>query len=93
MKPIHDRIVVERERVQEKTKGGLYIPDAAKDKPQRGTVIAVGQGYLHENGSLRPLVVKPGDTILFGKYAGTEIELDDKPYLMMREDDVLMIID
>jgi chaperonin GroES len=92
MKPLGDRIVVER--LEEETrKGSIIIPDTAKEKPQQGKVIAVGDGRFDETGKRIPMDVKKGDTILFGKYSGNEIKIDDKEYLIMREDDVLAIID
>jgi len=87
MKPINDRVVVRPAAAEEKTKGGIIIPDTAKEKPQRGTVIAVGPGKKDE-----PLTVKVGDTVLYGKYAGTEIQLEGKDYLIMRESDILAVI-
>jgi chaperonin GroES len=92
MKPLGDRIVVER--LEEETKkGSIIIPDTAKEKPQQGKIIAVGDGRFDETGKRIPMDVKKGDTILFGKYSGNEIKIDDKEYLIMREDDVLAIID
>ncbi|NDY41581.1 co-chaperone GroES [Dissulfurirhabdus thermomarina] len=93
IRPLHDRILVKRLEEEEKTKGGIIIPDTAKEKPIEGKVIAVGNGKLMENGELRPLDVKEGDRVLFGKYAGTEIKIEGEDYLMMREDDVLGIIE
>ena len=93
IRPLHDRIIVERLEEETKTAGGLIIPDTAKEKPQQGKVIAVGKGKKTEDGKLLPLDVKVGDKILFGKYAGTEIKLDGKEFLMMREDDVLGVIE
>ncbi|MCS6961799.1 MAG: co-chaperone GroES [Deltaproteobacteria bacterium] len=93
IRPLHDRIVVERLDSEEKTPGGLYIPDTAKEKPQLGKVIAVGKGRVKEDGSISPLEVKEGDKVLFSKYAGTEIKLDGNEYLIMREDDVLGIVE
>jgi len=84
---------VERLAEEDKTKGGIIIPDSAKEKPQRGKVIAVGKGKIAEDGSSRPLDVKAGDTILFGKYAGTEIKIEEEDRLIMREDDVLAVIE
>lgn len=89
--PLHDRILVQRVAEEETTRGGLIIPDTAKDKPQEGEVLAVGKGKIKEDGSVLRLEVKPGDRILFGKYAGTEIKLDEEEYLIMREDEVLGI--
>ncbi|MBW1777002.1 MAG: co-chaperone GroES [Deltaproteobacteria bacterium] len=93
LKPLQDRILVERVEEEQKTKGGIIIPDTAKEKPAEGKVIAVGSGKLDENGKRMPLDVKKGDRILFGKYAGTEVKIEGKEYLMMREDDVLGIIE
>ena len=92
VRPLHDRIIVKRIEEEEKTAGGIIIPDTAKEKPQQGKVVAAGPGR-HEDGKVIPLDVKKGDTILFGKYAGTEIKLDGVEHLIMREDDVLGIID
>lgn len=92
LKPLHDRILVKRLDSEEKTSGGLYIPDSAKEKPLQGQVIAVGKGKLLEDGSVRALEVKEGDRILFGKYAGTEIKLSGEEHLILREDDVLGIV-
>ncbi|MCX8014531.1 MAG: co-chaperone GroES [candidate division WOR-3 bacterium] len=92
IKPLGDRIVVERIE-EEVKKGGIIIPDTAKEKPQQGKVIAVGDGRFDENGKRIPMDVKKGDIILFGKYAGNEVKIDDKEYLIMREDDVLAIIE
>jgi chaperonin GroES len=92
LKPLHDRILVKRLDSEEKTSGGLYIPDSAKEKPLQGQVIATGNGKLLEDGSVRALEVKEGDRILFGKYAGTEIKLSGEEHLILREDDVLGIV-
>jgi chaperonin GroES len=93
LRPLHDRVIVERLAEDEKTKGGIIIPDSAKEKPQRGKVIAVGKGKIAEDGSVRPLDLKEGDTILFGKYSGTEIKIENEDRLIMREDDVLAVIE
>lgn len=93
LRPLHDRIIVERIDESETTKGGIIIPDTAKEKPQKGKVIAVGKGKIAEDGSLRPLDLKAGDLILFGKYAGTEVKIDNEERLIMREDDVLAVIE
>ncbi len=90
--PLHDRILVRRVEEAETTRGGLIIPDSAKDKPQEGEVISVGKGKVNEEGKVRPLDVKEGDRILFGKYSGTEIKLDGEEFLIMREEEVLGII-
>ena len=94
IRPLYDRIVVKRiESEAEKTSGGLFIPDSAKEKPQRGKVLAVGLGKVKEDGGRQQPDVKNGDTILFGKYSGNEIKIDGEDYLIMREDDVLAIIE
>ncbi len=90
--PLHDRILVRREEELGTTRGGLIIPDSAKDKPQEGTIISVGKGKTNEQGRLFPLTVKEGDTILFGKYSGTEIKLDGEDFLIMKEEEVLGIV-
>ena len=92
VKPLHDRIIVKRLEEESKTKGGLIIPDTAKEKPQQGKVVAVGAGR-REDGKVLPLDVKTGDTVLFTKYAGTEIKLDGEDHLILREDDVLGIVE
>ncbi len=93
VKPLQDRILVKRIEEEEKTKGGIIIPDAAKEKPQEGRVVAVGDGKTLESGQKAPLTVKPGDKILFGKYSGTEIKVDGEEHLILREDDVLAIVE
>ena len=90
--PLHDRLLVKRFNEEERTKGGIIVPDTAKEKPAQGEVIACGSGRVSEEGKTTPLAVKKGDKILFGKYAGTEIKLDGDEYLIMREEDVLGII-
>ncbi len=92
IKPLQDRLIVKRIEEEEKTKGGIIIPDSAKEKPQEGKVVAVGDGKTLESGEKAPLTVKPGDKILFGKYSGTEIKIDGEEHLIMREDDVLGIV-
>ncbi|OYZ13345.1 MAG: co-chaperone GroES [Bdellovibrio sp. 28-41-41] len=92
VRPLHDRILVKRVAEEEKTAGGLFIPDTAKEKPQRGQIVATGKGRVTEDGKILPLEVKNGDKILFSKYAGTELKLDGAEYLMMREEDILGII-
>ena len=87
--PLHDRVLVRRVEEAETTRGGIIIPDSAKDKPQEGEVISVGKGKISEEGKVRPLDVKEGDRILFGKYAGTEIKIDGEEFLIMREEEVL----
>jgi chaperonin GroES len=94
IRPLHDRIIIKREEEQEVKKGGIIIPDTAKEKPQKGNVIAVGQGKRADDGTLIPPVVKKGDRVLFGKYAGTEYKSsDDEELIIMREDDILAIIE
>ncbi len=90
--PLHDRILVRRVEEAETTRGGIIIPDSAKDKPQEGEVIAVGKGKVNEEGKVRPLDVKEGDRILFGKYSGTEIKIDGEELVIMREEEVLGIL-
>jgi chaperonin GroES len=92
VRPLHDRILVRRTPEEEKTAGGLFIPDTAKEKPQKGEIVAAGKGRVTEDGKVLPLEVKVGDKVLFGKYAGTELKLDGHEYLMMREEDILGII-
>jgi chaperonin GroES len=91
-RPLHDRVVVRRVESEEKTKGGIIIPDTAKEKPQEGEIIAVGSGARDEAGKLVPLDVKAGDRVLFGKWSGTEVKLDGEDLLMMKESDILGII-
>jgi chaperonin GroES len=93
LKPLNDRVLVKRLESEEKTAGGLYIPDTAKEKPSRGVVVAAGPGKRAEDGKLVAMAVKAGDTVLFSKYAGTEIKLDNEEHLVMREDDILAIIE
>ena len=93
IRPLQDRIIVKRTEEEETTSGGLIIPDTAKEKPQEGKVIAVGKGKVNDAGSVQPLDVKPGDQVLFGKYAGTEIKIDGEEHLIMREDDLLGIVE
>jgi len=93
VKPLHDRILIKRVEEKETIKGGIIIPDTAKEKPQEGEVIAVGGGKKTEEGKVIPLDVKAGDRILFGKYSGTEIKIDEEEYLIIREDEVLGIIE
>jgi chaperonin GroES len=93
IRPLHDRIIVERLEEESKTAGGLIIPDTAKEKPQKGKIIAVGKGKVTEDGKVLGMDVKVGDQVLFGKYAGTEIKIEGKEYLMMREDDILGVIE
>jgi chaperonin GroES len=91
--PLHDRVIVKRIEEKETVKGGIIIPDSAKEKPQEGEVVAVGQGKRGDDGKLLPLDVKAGDRILFGKYSGSDIKMDGNEYLIMREDEVLGVID
>ena len=93
VRPLHDRIIVSRIEEGEQKIGGIIVPDSAKEKPQQGKVIAVGLGKVKEDNSRQPLDVKEGDTILFGKYSGQEIKVDGEDYLIMREDEVLAIVD
>ena len=93
IRPLHDRILVRREEEKEVKKGGIIIPDSAKEKPQQAKVIAVGNGKVTEDGKKIPLDVKAGDRILFGKYSGSEVKLDDEEYLILREEDVLCILE
>lgn len=93
IRPLQDRVIVKRVVEEEKTKGGIIIPDSAKEKPQEGKVVAVGKGKLGDDGKLVPLDVKAGDRILFGKYSGTEVRLDGEDVLIMREDDILGVLE
>ena len=92
-RPLHDRVLVRRVNAEEKTAGGIIIPDTAKEKPQEGEVIAVGAGTLNEKGELRPLDVRAGDRILFGKWSGTEVKLNNEELLIMKESDVMGILE
>lgn len=92
-KPLRDRVFVKYSSEEEKTAGGLYIPDAAKEKPQKGTVMAVGTGRVTEDGKRQPMDVKVGDTILFDKYSGSKIKMDNEEYLIIREEDILGIVE
>jgi chaperonin GroES len=92
IRPLQDRIIVKRLEEEEKTAGGIIIPDAAKEKPMQGEVMAAGKGKVNENGKVNPLDVKVGDKILFGKYAGTEVKINGEDFLIMREDDVLGVL-
>jgi chaperonin GroES len=93
IRPLQDRIIVKRIEEEEKTKGGIIIPDTAKEKPMEGKIIAVGKGKLLEDGKVHPVDVKVGDRVLFGKYAGTEVKIDGEEHLIMREDDILGVIE
>ena len=93
IRPLQDRIIVKRVTEEEKSRGGIIIPDTAKEKPQQGKVIAVGKGKVLEDGTQRPLDIKAGDTILFGKYAGTEVKIEGEEHLILRDEDVLGVIE
>lgn len=93
MRPLHDRVLVKRWEEEKTSPGGIVIPDSATEKPIKGEVIAVGNGKILENGEVRALDVKTGDKILFGKYSGTEVKVDGEEYLVMREDDIMAVID
>jgi chaperonin GroES len=93
VRPLHDRVIVERIEETEQRVGGIIIPDTAKEKPQQGKIIAAGKGRIEKDGKVTPLDVKAGDTILFGKYAGQEIKIDGNEYLIMREEEVLGVIE
>jgi chaperonin GroES len=93
IRPLHDRILAKRLQEEEKTAGGLFIPDTAKEKPLEAKVIAVGNGKLMEDGKLRPLEVKTGDKVLIGKYSGSEVKIDGEEHIILREDDILAVIE
>ena len=93
LRPLHDRVIVRREEEEQTTAGGILLPGSAQEKPNQGEVVAVGEGKLLENGDVRPLDVKVGDSILFGKYSGSEVTVDGEELLVMREDDITAIID
>ncbi len=93
IKPLHDRVIVKRIEEQEITKGGIIIPDTAKEKPAEGKIVAVGKGRPSDDGTIQALEVKEGDKVLFGKYAGTEINIDGEEHLIMREDDIIAIVE
>ena len=93
IRPLHDRIIVKRIEEEEKTKGGIIIPDSAKEKPLEGEVVAIGSGKIREDGSKQPMDVKVGDKILFAKYGGTDIKIDGEEHLIMREDDIMGIVE
>jgi chaperonin GroES len=93
LRPLQDRILVKRIEEEEKTAGGIYIPDTAKEKPQMGQIVSVGNGKKTEDGKVIPVDLKAGDRVLFGKYAGTEVKVDGNDYLIMREDDILGVIE
>jgi chaperonin GroES len=93
IRPLHDRVLVKRIEPKEEMRGGIIIPDTAKEKPQEGEVVAVGDGKVLEDGKVLPMNVKAGDKILFGKYSGTDVKIDDEDYLIMREDDILGVLE
>lgn len=93
LRPLHDRVIVRREEEEQRTAGGILIPDTAKEKPIRGVIAAVGTGKILENGEIRALAVKVGDTVLFGKYAGTEVKVDKEDLLVLREEDIMAIVE
>ncbi|HWC95843.1 MAG TPA: co-chaperone GroES [Candidatus Sulfopaludibacter sp.] len=93
LRPLHDRIMVTRLEEQEQMRGGIIIPDSAKEKPQQASVVAVGNGKMLENGTRVPVEVKPGDRILFGKYSGSEIKIEGKEYLILKEDEILGVLE
>ena len=93
IRPLHDRVIVKRIEEEAKTKGGIIIPETAKEKPSEGKVVAVGNGKVLENGEMQALEVKKGDRVLFGKYAGTEIKIEGEEHLIMREDDIIAIVE
>ena len=93
IRPLQDRVIIKRIQEEEKSKGGIIIPDTAKEKPQEGKVVAVGKGKVNEDGKITPLDVKVNDRVLFGKYSGTEINIDGEEHLIMREEDILGIIE
>jgi len=93
VRPLHDRLIVQRLEEEEKTKGGIIIPDTAKEKPIEGKVIAVGTGRIKKNGTKIPLEIKKGNRVLYAKYAGTEVKIDGEEYLIMKEDDILAVIE
>ncbi len=93
IRPLHDRVVIKRMEEERTSAGGIVIPDSATEKPIRGKIIAVGKGKLLENGDIRPLDVKVGDNVLFGKYSGTEVKIEDEEYVIMREDDIMGILE
>ena len=93
IRPLQDRVIVQRLDSEEKTASGLYIPETAKEKPQQGKVISAGKGKVREDGSIQPLDVKAGDRVLFGKYSGTEVKIDSGEYLILREEDILGVLE
>jgi chaperonin GroES len=93
IRPLHDRVLIQRVKEEEKTKGGIIIPDSAKEKPIEGKVVAVGNGKVLEDGAVRALQVKAGDRVLFGKYAGTEVKIDGEEHLILREEEILGVVE
>jgi chaperonin GroES len=93
IRPLHDRVLVKRVAEEQKTKGGIYIPDTAKEKPAEGEIIAIGSGQVLKDGKVRPLTVKAGDRVLFGKYSGSDVVIDGVTHLIMREDDILGVLE
>jgi chaperonin GroES len=93
IRPLHDRVIVQRVQEEERTRGGIIIPDTAKEKPQEGKVVAVGKGKVNDDGKVTALDVKVGDRILFGKYSGSEIKIEGEEFLIMREDDILGVLE
>ena len=93
LRPLNDRVIIQRSGDEEKTAGGIYIPDTAKEKPVQGKVLAVGQGKLKEDGTRTPLNVKEGDLVLYGKYSGTDVKFKDEEFLVLREEDILAVIE
>lgn len=93
LRPLHDRVIIKRAEEETKSAGGIVLPGSAAEKPARGHVIAVGRGKLLDNGEVRPLDVKAGDHVLFGKYSGSEVKVDDEDYIVMREDEIMAIIE
>ncbi len=93
VRPLHDRVLLKRVEEEQKTKGGIIIPDTAKEKPVEGKIVAVGNGRVGDDGKVTPLEVKAGDRVLFGKYSGTEVKIDGVEHLILREDDILAVID
>ncbi len=93
IRPLHDRVVIERQEEEKTSAGGIVLPDSATEKPSKGKVVAAGNGKINENGDVRPLDVKVGDLVLFGKYSGTEVKVDGDDLLVMREDDIMAVIE
>jgi len=93
IRPLHDRVVVKRIEIEEQVRGGIIIPDTAKEKPQEAEVVAVGPGKLNDDGKRSPIDVKPGDRILIGKYSGSEIKIDDEDFVILREDEILAVLE